>query len=52
MADPAAAERATGYALLDGLGLDVATTLEILMTLQTYVMGAVLRRRGWQDPAL
>ena len=30
-------------ALLDGLGLEVATVLDILMTVQTYVMGAVLR---------
>ena len=30
-------------ALLDGFGLDVPTTMNILTTLQTYVMGAALR---------
>jgi AcrR family transcriptional regulator len=30
-------------ALLDGLGLEIATVLNILTTVQTYVMGAVLR---------
>jgi AcrR family transcriptional regulator len=30
-------------ALLDGLGLDVATAMNILGTVQTYVLGAVLR---------
>ncbi len=30
-------------ALLDGLGLDMATAVNILTTVQTYVMGAVLR---------
>ena len=29
--------------MLDGLGLDTATAMNILMTVSTYVMGAVLR---------
>lgn len=38
-------------AALDGLGLDVTTVMWLLMTLVTYVMGAVLREiqeRRWR----
>lgn len=41
-------------AALDGLGLDIATTMRVLMTVGTYVMGAVLREIQeirWQNMA-